>query len=127
MIDDNMPCLIRYKIMQEVIITATKLDRLAIITIKGKESIRYENFGLSLPKFIFHMRTWGQASFIKTRPTTVPKLTNKGSSCMFVRCAEDYAGDFYQMWEPEKNYVFVTRDLLWLKRMHFNKTNLFIT
>ena len=32
--------------------------------------------------------------------------------------------DCYRMWEPEKNYVYVTCDVLWLKRIHFNKANL---
>ena len=97
MIDENVPCLIRYKIMQEAIITVTKLDGLVIITIKGKEATRYEHFGLPLTKFTCCMRTWNDTGIVKTKPPNAPKITNKGSSCMFVGCADDHNGDFYLM------------------------------
>ena len=77
--------------MKEAIITATKLDGLLMTTIKGEDAARYEYFGLPLPTFICHMRTWGHA--------------------------EDHCGDYYRMWEPEKNCIYVTREALRLKRM----------
>ena len=93
MIGANVPHLVRHKIMQESIITATTLGGLVTTTIKGKEATRYEHFGLPLPTFICCVRTWGNAGVIKTKPPNAPKLTNKGSSCMFVGNADEHNGD----------------------------------
>ena len=121
MIDANVPYLTRYKIVHEAISTATKLDGLVIVSINGKKATRYEHFGLPIPKFVEFLRTWGEAGVVKTKTKTATKLTSKGSSCMFVRYADNHAGDCYRMWEPERNYIYITRDVLWLKRMYFNK------
>ena len=93
MIDANMPHLIRHKITQEEIITASKIDGLVIIIIKGKKATRYAHFRLPLPKFMCHMRTWGEVGVIKTKPPIAPILTNNGSSFMFVGCADYHNGN----------------------------------
>ena len=123
MIDANVPYLRRYKIVQEAVLTATKLDGLIVVHVNGKEATRYEQFGLPVPKFVNHMRTWGEAGVVKTKSKPSSKLTNKGSSCMFVGYADNHSGNCYRMWEPMGNYIYVTRDVLWLKRMFFNKVN----
>ena len=47
----NVLYLIRHKIIQEGVITATKLDNLRIIIINGVSKTRYEYFGMKLLKF----------------------------------------------------------------------------
>jgi hypothetical protein len=50
------------------------------------------------------------------------KLEDRGLTCMFVGYAEDHSSDCYRMWDPKTNSVHVTRDIIWLRRMFFNKT-----
>ena len=51
------------------------------------------------------------------------KLKDKGVTCLFDGCAEDHDGDFYRMWDPTGHYVYVTRDVVWLKRVCFIQNN----
>ena len=55
MIDANVPYLQRYKIVQEAIITATKLDGLVTTNVGNKVKTRYELFGESNPSFTKHL------------------------------------------------------------------------
>ena len=112
MIDANIPYLQRYKIMQEAIITATKLGGLVTSNNGNKIMTRYELFGLPIPSFVNHMRTWGEAGVVKTYSKTSQKLMNKGETCIFVGYAENHAGDCYSMWSPIKHFIYVTRDIL---------------
>ena len=119
--DANVPHLQRHKIIQEAIITATKLDGL-VTTNVGKEcKTRYELFGYKNPAFTRHLRTWGEAGVVKIASKTSPKLRNKGVTCAFVGYAENHVADCHRMWEPIKHYVYVTRDIIWLKRMCHSK------
>jgi len=123
MIDANIPYLQRYKIIQEAIITATKLDGLVTVN-DGKEcKTRYELFGLAVPSFVKYLRTWGEAGVVKVHTKTSPKLKNKGVTCIFVGYADNHAGDCYRMWEPIKHFIYITRDVLWLKRMYYPSSN----
>ena len=69
------------------------------------------------------MRTWGEAVTVKMKSSTSPKLKDKGVTCLFARCAEDHDRDCYRMWDPLRHYVYVTRDVVWLKRIHFTQNN----
>ena len=80
MIDANIPYLQRYKIIQEAIIAATKLDGLVTVNNGNKIMTRYELFGLTIPSFVKHMRTWGEAGVVKLCSKTSPKLMNKGET-----------------------------------------------
>ena len=46
LIDSNVPYLLRYKIIQEAIITAKKLDGFVIESNKAASKTRYELFGI---------------------------------------------------------------------------------
>ena len=122
LIDANVPYLLRYKIIQEAVLTATKLDGLVTTYVDNKSQTRYELFGMKNPSFVNHLRTWGEAGVVKISSKTSPKLKNKGVTCAFVGHADNHAADCYRMWDPVGHYVYVTRDMIWLKRMYFPKT-----
>ena len=42
---------------------------------------------------------------------------------MFLGYPEGHAGDCYEMWDPTTGGVHVTRDIVWLRKMHFNRLN----
>ena len=55
MIQTNVLYLLQYKIVQEAVLTATRLDRLIINT--SENEMRYELFGLKISRFIKYLRT----------------------------------------------------------------------
>ena len=122
LIDSNVPYLLRYKIFQEAVLTATKLDGLVTATINNGHKTRYELFGMRNSSFVNHLRTWGEAEVIKISTKTTPKLKNKGVTCAFVGHVDSHAADCYRMWDPEGHYIYVTRGVIWLKRMYFPKS-----
>ena len=42
-------------------------------------------------------------------------------TCSFVGHAENHAADCYRMREPIKHSAHITREIIWLKRMHHSK------
>ena len=48
-------------------------------------------------------------------------MTNQGTVCLMVGYAVDHDGDCYEMWDPEKGTVHVTRDVVWLKKMYYKE------
>ena len=78
----------KYKLIQEAIKIATKLDGLVVMTINNVTQTRYEHFGIDLPKFAKYLWTWGEAGVVKTKNKTSSKLLTKGTTCMMVGYAE---------------------------------------
>ena len=58
---------------------------------------------------------------VKTKSKTAAKLINKGTMRMMAGHADQNNGDCYRVWDPLRHYVHVTRDVIWLKRMHYKK------
>jgi len=117
----NVPQKERYMIGYRAMSCADKLDGLTIVEIDGKTATRYEHFYGTLPKWARHLRTWGEAGTVKLKTRTTPKLNDRGATCMFVDYTESHEGDCYFMWDPERNILYTTRDIIWLKRMYFSK------
>jgi hypothetical protein len=87
------------------------------------ETTRYEIFYQGIkPKWVAHLRTWGEAGVVKLKTLSTAKLEDRGVTCMFVGYAEDHSSDCYRMWDPKTNSFHVTRDIIWLRRMFFNKS-----
>ena len=121
MVDANVPYHMKYKIIQEAIKTATKLDGLVIATINGKSQTRYEHFGYKIPKFASYLKAWGEAGVVKTKSKTEAKLKNKGTTCIMVGYANEHNGDCYRMYDPINHCIYQTRDVVWLKHMYYPK------
>jgi hypothetical protein len=121
MIRANVPARERYLLFTEAFSTATKLDGLMTIKIKGVTATRYIHFAKKNPAFAQYLQTWGAAGTVKTKTKTTAKLANRGVQCMFVGYAQDHTGDTYRMWNQATNGVHITRDVIWLKRMYFTK------
>ena len=95
--DSNIPYLQKYKIIQEAVKTAMKLNRLVVTTINWKAQTRYKHFGYKIPKFTNYLKTWGKAGVVKTKSKTEAKLKNKGTTYMMVRYADEHNSDYYRM------------------------------
>jgi hypothetical protein len=97
------------------------LDGLIPIELDGKLKPRVVHWSGKLPDFAKHLRTWGEAGTVKTKTPTTATLADRGVHCMFVRYALDHAGAVYRMWNPKTGWVHETCDVIWLRRMYFEK------
>jgi hypothetical protein len=58
---------------------------------------------------------------VKLRTKTTPKLSNRGTTCLYLGPAMGHPDDTHIMWDPVTGGVHVTRDVIWLKRMYYNE------
>ena len=84
MVAAHVPQSIRYRLFREAMTTATLLDNLMVVSIDGKEGTRFEHFAGKNPRFLQHLRTWGEAGTVKLKTKATPKIGNRGEQCMFV-------------------------------------------
>ena len=120
MIDANVPLAIRYRLFREAFQTATLLDGLVPIELDGITKSRYAHWsGEGDPKFAKVLRTWGEAGTVKLKNLQTGKLDDRGTPCMFIGYALDYAEDVYRMWDPHTGGVHETLDIIWLRRMYY--------
>ena len=117
----NVPMAIRYLLYPYAFKTATELDGLTVVEWNGVTKTRYEHEHGNNPAFVNHLKTWGEAGTVKTRGKTTPKMSDRGEPCMMIGYAQDHPGDTYLMWSPSTGRVKTTRDVIWLKRLYFNK------
>ena len=75
----NVPVKIRYMVFREAFITATYLDGLKVIEINGEKKTWYEHWCSKLPRFVYHLRTWGEAGTVKTITGKVSKVLDRGT------------------------------------------------
>jgi hypothetical protein len=117
----NVPERDWYRLFKEAFKTATLLDALMIVKIDGERKLRIEHWCGKKPEYVTNLRTWGEAGTVKVRTTMTPKLADRGVQCMMVGYAVDHAGDVYRMWDPRTNRVHETRDVIWLRRLFYEK------
>jgi hypothetical protein len=122
---ENVPTKIRYKVWVKAFQHATDMDGLIVTTIEGKTATRYEHWCGRLPKWVKHLRTWGESGTVKVKTDTTPKIVDRGIQCMFVGYSKDHDGDCIEMWYPKTNKVYTTtRDVIWLNKMYYNAENI---
>ena len=92
-----------------------------IVKIDWEKKLHVEHWSGNKPEYALNLRTWGEAGTIKLKTQMTGKLEDRGVQCMFVGYAKDHAGDVYRMWDPDTNRIHETRDIIWLRRMYFEK------
>ena len=98
---------------------AKQLDGLQIVTVKGKTCTHDVHVFGSNPKWASNLRTWGEAGVIKEGKDM--KANDHGIEMMFIGYPANHEADIVHTWNPATNRVVVTRDVIWLKRMFFEK------
>lgn len=93
------------------------------IELNGVTPSRYQHWCGRNPKFVDHLRTWGECGTVKLKTSTSPKMKMKGTQCMMVGHPIDHAGDCYRMYDPETNGIHQTRDVTWMHRMFCTKAH----
>ena len=121
LIKANVPMEWRPMLWTEAFKTATLLDGSSVMTIDGVSDTRCVHWCGENPAFASHLRTWGEAGTVKIKTKTTPKLANRGVQCVFVGHALNHPGDCCRMWNKNTRRTHETRDVIWLKRMYFEK------
>ena len=109
----------RGKVSLEVLKCATMLDGLRIVEVNGKRKTRDEHIHGKNPKWAKNLRTWGEAGVVKEGKDG--KTGDKGIAMMFVGYPLNREADSVRMWNQNTNGVVTTRDVIWLKRMFFER------
>eukprot|EP00957_Ditylum_brightwellii_P002720 209034-Ditylum_brightwellii.AAC.1 len=117
----KVPKAMRYQVFPEAFETATLLDGAVVVEVDGVKHTRYKHFCDKLPKFFKFLQQWGEAGTVKVRVKTTPKLNDRGVTCMMVGYAVKHEADCYEMLDPRTGTVYKTRDIIWLKRMYYQK------
>jgi len=121
MVAANLPVDIKYRLCKQAFRTATMLDNLAVKEVDGKVLTRYEHFHGKYPWYAKALRTFGEAGTVKVGKHG--KVGNRGEPMVFVGYADDHQDDCYRMWNPTTGRVVETRDIIWLCRMFYPKTD----
>jgi hypothetical protein len=117
----RVPMDIRYKIFPDWITTVTLYDNLCVVNYKNELKSRYQHVHGVLPKWINNIKTLGEAGTVTITSKINKKLADKGVTCMFVGFDENHAGDCYKMWNEDNNTYYLTRDVVFLHRMYYEK------
>lgn len=123
----NVPLDERYQVFYKAAETATLLDGMVAFMINGETKTRYEHFFGSNPKFLKHLRTWGEVGTMKMKIKHTPNVNACGVTYMFVGYTIDHGPDCYDMLNPETGTIYVTRDIIWLQRMYNQRRSESIT
>ena len=121
MIAANVAYALRFRLFREAYMCATLLDGLVVVEINGVTKTRLEHWGAALPKWSNALRTWDEEGVVTLKSKMNPKMANKGKACMFVGYAPQHAEGVYRMWDPTTKRIHVTRDIVWLRRMYFQR------
>jgi len=68
------------------------------------------------------LKFFGETGVVKLQTSTTPKIFDRGKTCILVGYSLDHAGDTYRMWDPDTKRVHVSRDIVWLNTLFFNKS-----
>jgi hypothetical protein len=77
--------------------------------------------GYDIPKFVKHLRTFGEAGIVKNMKDG--KVGDRGITMMFVGYLSAHDGNCYRMYNPVTLQVSETRDIIWLGQMYFTSEN----
>jgi hypothetical protein len=58
---------------------------------------------------------------VKSRTSTTSKIYDRVKVFMLVGCSPNHEGDNFRMWDPGTKRIDLSRDIIWLNKMHFNK------
>ena len=102
----------RYKMWGKFGKTATTLDNLITVTVKGVTKTRYEHAELEIPGFVKCLRTFGEAGTVKNMKDG--KVSDRGITMMFVGYAKGHSGNCYRMYNLVTLQICGSRDIIWM-------------
>lgn len=80
------------------------LDGCNVQAIDSKMATQFEHLLQQVPRFVDHLRIFGEAGTVTLKRRGTPKIADRGTHCM------------YEMWSPMRGRFHETRDVIWLKQ-----------
>jgi hypothetical protein len=81
------------------------------------------------PTLYNNLKIFGEFGVITTKDKIQAKLSNRGTTCMFVGYTEHHSRDVYRMLHLTTNSIINSRDIIWLNKTYGewknNKTTIF--
>ena len=121
----NMSKNIIFLLFGEAVKTATKLDWLTVMTLDGETKSRVEHYCGKVPSFASYLKTFGEAGTVTTGKDG--KVGTRGVIMIFVGYADKHGRDCYQMFNPITRQISETRDVMFLRRMYYPRSNTEVT
>ena len=122
MIRANVPTMYRYRCFLLAVEIAMILDSLVVVELDGIEQSRIKHFSGHLPKFAENLKTWGECGVVTIKTSNWPAVADRSVTCLMGGYVPDATGDTYKMYDPVRNVLYRTRDVIWMKRTYFEKT-----
>ena len=76
-----------------------------------------------MPGFASNFCTVGEASTVKIKTDTTPKLEDHSVHCLFVGYSLTHPTGCYRMYDLKSQRVYIMHDVVWLHQMIYWKTN----
>jgi hypothetical protein len=70
------------------------------------------------PKLHDNLKMFGEVGVVTTKEKIQAKLSNQGTTCMFVGYTEHYSRDIYRMLNLTTNSIINYRDIIWLNKTY---------
>jgi hypothetical protein len=83
-----------------------------ITSLKGQDKCPYQLLFGSTPKLPSNLRSFGEMGVVATKSDIQGKLTNRGSTCMFVGYSVNHSNDVYRMLILDSKRIIHSRDHL---------------
>jgi hypothetical protein len=70
------------------------------------------------PKLHDNLKFFGEVGLVTTKKRIQAKLSNQGTTCMFVGYTEHHSRDVYRMLDLATNSIIDSRDIVWLNKTY---------
>ena len=85
--------------------------------------MHYKHFFGEIPGFAWNLCTVGEASTVKIKTDTTPKLEGHSVHSLFVGYSLTHPTGCYSMYDLKTPWVHIMCDVVWLHCMFYQKTN----
>jgi hypothetical protein len=117
----------RDKIWAECVMNVTYLSN--IMSTKSSFKSPFELLYGEKPILHNNLKMYGDVGVVTTKEKIQAKLSNRGTTCMFVGYTEHHSRDVYRMLNLATNSIINSRDIIWLnktyKELKENKPTIF--
>jgi hypothetical protein len=105
---------LRDKIWAECVMNVTYLSN--IMSTKSSFKSPFELLYGEKPKLHNNIKMFGEVGVVTTKEKIQAKLSNRGTTCMYVGYTEHHSRDVYRMLNMTTNSIINPRDIIWLNK-----------
>jgi hypothetical protein len=107
---------LRYEIWPECMMNVIYLSN--IMSTKSSFKSPFEWLYGEKPKLHDNLKMFREVGVVTTKERIKAKLSNRGTTCMFVGYTEHHSRDVYRMLNLTTNSIINSRDIIWLNKTY---------